>query len=157
MKRYVFHSLEAGPKAIARLLRVFPTDRLDERLDPNRYTAREIIAHLADVEEVHLGRMRKALATEGYKAEPFAHDERIVEHHYADKDVYHEAEVLESRREMTLGFLRDLTDEQLHRHFIAPSGDDIDIITYAELVVSHDMYHLEQLTQYLANEAAVLH
>lgn len=157
MKRYIFHALESGPLAIARLLRVFPTDRADEKLDPNRFTAREVIAHLADIEEVHLGRMRKALNSPGYKADPIDIDERINTHHYNDKNLYHEAEVLESRREMTLEFLRDLTDEQLHVHFVAPSGDDVDVLTYAMSIVSHDMYHIEQLTAYLANEAAVLH
>jgi hypothetical protein len=157
MKRYIFHSLEAGPKAIARLLRVFPTDRIDERLEANRFTAREVIAHLADIEEVHLGRLRSATNCDGYVAEKLDVDARITEHNYNSKNIYHEAEVFESRREMTLDFLRELTDEQLHRTFKAPSGEDVDLLTYAMSMVSHDMYHLEQLTQYLANEAAVAH
>ena len=157
MKRYIFHSLEAGPKAIARILRVFPPDRIDERLDTGRFTGREIIAHLADIEEVHLGRIHKAVSTDGYVAEKLDVDSRITEHNYASKNIYHEAEVFESRREMTLDYLRGLSDEDLHRKFTAPSGDEIDILTYAMSLVSHDMYHLEQITQYLANEAAVSH
>jgi|GEM_PF-899013 len=157
IKRYIFHSLEAGPKALARLLRVFPTERIDERLDENRFTAREVIAHLADIEEVHLGRIRKAIQQPGYRFEPIDQDDRINSHHYGDKNIYHEAEVMESRREMTMDFLRDLTEEQLHTKLVEPDGEEIDIMTYAASIVSHDMYHIEQLTAYLANEAAVLH
>lgn len=157
MKRYIFHSLESGPKAVARLLRVFPKDRLDERLETNRFTAREVLAHLADIEEVHLGRMRKAIQEPGYKMVPINVDERVVEHHYNEKDPYHEGEVFESRRIMTLDFLRDLTDEQLHTKCFDPKGEEIDVLSYAASMIAHDMYHLEQLTAYLANEAAVLH
>lgn len=157
MKRYIFHSLESGPRAIARILRVFPAERFDERLDPNRFTAREVIAHMADIEEVHLGRMRKAVANPGYRMEPTPIDDRANTHHYSDKDVYHESEVFESRREMLLDYLKGLTDEQLHTKCVAPTGDEIDVLTYAMSIVSHDMYHLEQVTAYLANEAALLH
>jgi hypothetical protein len=157
MKRYIFHSLEAGPRAIARILRVFPTERLDERLDTNRFTAREIIAHLTDIEEVHFARIKKVLSNPGYKIDAINAGERVETHHYHDKDVYHEVEVFESRREMTLELLRELTDEQLHIKCIAPSGEEIVLLEYAMSIVSHDMYHLEQLTAYLANEAALLH
>ncbi|MBS1705577.1 MAG: DinB family protein [Armatimonadetes bacterium] len=157
MKRYIFHALESGPKAIARILRVFPTDRLDERLEPNRFSAREVISHLADIEEVHFARCKKGVANPGYKIDPLDIESRSHAHHYADKDVYHEAEVFDSRREMLMDYLRGLTDEELHTKVVAPSGDDIDVLTYAMSIVSHDMYHLEQLTMYLANEAALLH
>lgn len=157
MKRYIFHSLEAGPKAIARILRVFPPDRLDERLEPNRFTAREILAHLCDLEEINFGRLHKAVANPGYRIEPVDNEALAAEHHYADKEMFHEAEVFETRREMTLDYLRTLSDEQLHSKCFAPSGDEIDVLTYAMSMVSHDMYHLEQLTMYLANEAALLH
>ncbi|MBL8087521.1 MAG: DinB family protein [Chthonomonas sp.] len=157
MKRYIFHSLESGPKAIARLLRVFPSDRLDEKLDSNRFTAREVIAHLADVEVIHLARLRKAVSEPGYKMVGFDSENQAIEHHYATKEVYHEAEVFESRREITLNYLRELTDAQLHTACVAPNGDQIDVLTYAMSIVSHDVYHFEQLTAYLANEAALLH
>jgi ribonuclease HIII len=58
---------------------------------------------------------------------------------------------------MTLDYLRELTDEQLHAKCFDPKGEEIDVLSYAASIIAHDMYHLEQLTAYLANEAAVLH
>jgi len=154
MKKYILHSLASGPKTIERLLRVFPKDRLDERKDSSRLTPREAIAHLADFERTHLDRIRSANKRPGTTLERIDLKQLAVEHHYSDKDVFHEAEVLESRRGLTIDYLYELSDEDLHKPLKTPDGEEINILEYAASIVSYDMLHLEQLSEFLANGAA---
>ncbi|MFW5697245.1 MAG: hypothetical protein ACOCX1_01650 [Fimbriimonadaceae bacterium] len=81
MKKYVFRALESGPKVVERLLRVFPKDRLDEQLAPNAFTARELVAHLADFEQIHLDRIRYATKHPGEAYEAIDAFERAREGH----------------------------------------------------------------------------
>ena len=75
-------------------------------------------------------------------------------HHYGDKDPFHEAEVFESRRETTAEYLRGLNEVDWKKTFIHPTNGEITIEAYMVEILEHDMYHIEQLSSYLANEVA---
>lgn len=152
----MIHALHSGPKVVERLMRAFPTDRLDDRLEHDRFSAREVIAHLADCEMVFLDRIRVANLRPGTAIEGFDPGQRAIEHHYSDKDVFHEAEVYESRRMMTIEYLENLTDEDLLKTFVAPSGDAVSIRDFLAKLLAHDLYHIEQLSAYFANEVATI-
>lgn len=145
-----------GPRVVERLLRVFPTDRLDDRIDADRFTAREVIAHLADYEQTVLDRIRVANTKPGSKVPFYDPDGRCTEHHFADKEVFHEGEVYESRREMTLDYLRDMSEEDWKKTFVNSVGDTYSVESYLVLVLSHDLEHIEQLSSYLATEVATI-
>src|SRR5690349_9708199 len=74
VRTYLLHSLEATPQLLARLVSPrpgmpTPMDLLrmemdwDGRPDPDRFTMREMVAHLADWEEIWLERVNR-IATE---------------------------------------------------------------------------------------------
>ena len=156
MRERLLHALHMGPRVVERLLRVFPTDRLDERIDADRFTAREVVAHLADYEQTVLDRIRVANLKPGAAVPAYDPDSRCNEHHYADKEVFHEAEVYESRREMTLDYLRDMSDEDLKKTFVNSVGDTVTVESYVVLVLGHDLEHIEQMSSYLATEVATI-
>ncbi len=156
MKKYIFHSLASGPKTIERLLRVFPKESLDERREPGRLTPREAIAHLADFEKTHLDRIRSATKKPDTTLDRINVSQLAAERRYAEKDVFHEAEVFESRRALTIEFLRGLTDEDLHKTLKTPDGESITILDYAASIVSHDMMYLERISEHLANGVATI-
>lgn len=149
-------SLTKGPKVVERLLRVFPTDRIDERIERDRFTAREVIAHLADYEQVVLDRIRVANLKPGHEVPFYDPDERAKEHHFHDKEIFHEAEVFESRREMTHDYLSQLSEEDWNKTFKRSDGVELTIHEYVGMVIAHDMDHIEQLSTYLATEAATI-
>ena len=156
MKKYILHSLASGPRTIERLLRVFPKDRLDERPSHGRLTAREAIAHLADFEQTHLDRIRYAKLHPGATLKRVDLDQLRLDNSYSEKDAFHEAEVLESRRYLTIEYLESLTDEDLHKPLQTPDGDEINILEYAASIISYDMYFLEQISEFLATEVATI-
>lgn len=155
MDKRVLTSLSQGPKIIERLLRVFPHDRLDDRIEADRFTAREVVSHLADYEQTVLDRIRAANQTPGRTVPDYDPDVQASLHGFADKEPFHEAEVFESRRGMTLAYLADLSDEDLEKTFQRAGAQPITIRQYLTLLLTHDMEHIEQVSAYLATEVAV--
>jgi hypothetical protein len=154
MRDDLISALNSSPKIVERLLRVFPKTRLDDRSETDRFTPREVIAHLADWEQVILDRVRVAKIRPGNPGPVEDPTQRAMTHHYGDKDVFHEAEVFESRRQTTLEYLRDLNEVDWKKTFIHQSMGEVTIEAYMINILEHDMYHLEQLSCYLANEVA---
>ena len=113
-------------------------------------------AHLADYEQTVLDRIRVANLKPGAAVPAYDPDSRCNEHHFADKEVFHEAEVYESRREMTLDYLRDMSDEDLKKTFVNSVGDTVTVESYVVLVLGHDLEHIEQMSSYLATEVATI-
>ena len=156
MRDHLISALCSSPKIVERFLRVFPTERLDDRPESDRFTPREVVAHIADWEQVVLDRVRVANMRPGYRVPDEDPGERAVVHHYGDKDVFHEAEVFESRRQTTMEYLARLDDADWEKTFIHPVRGEMTIHTYMVDILAHDMYHLEQLSCYFANEVATI-
>lgn len=149
-------TLGFAPKVIERLLRVFPHDRLDDRVEEDRFTAREVVAHLADYEKTVLDRIQVADHSPGREVPWYDPDTSCSEHKFGEKEVFHEAEVFESRRGMTIDFLKGLSPEDLQKTFKRPDGTSTTILEYVDGLVRHDFEHVEQLSAYLATEAATI-
>jgi hypothetical protein len=154
MRDDLLSALGSSPKVFERLLRVFPKSRLDDRPDSDRFTPREVIAHLADWEQVILDRVRVANLRPGSPGPVEDPSKRAHAHHYGDKDVFHEAEVFESRRQTTIEYLQGLNEVDWKKTFIHQNMGEITIEAYMVNILEHDMYHLEQVSCYLANEVA---
>lgn len=155
MDEYSLHALQSGPKIVERILRVFPHDRLDDRIDSDRFTAREVVSHLADYEQTVLDRIRVANTHPGRAVPDYDADEHANAHHFGEKEVFHEAEVYESRRGMTIDYLNELESSDYSKTFVW-NGKEISIADYLCHVLKHDLNHLEQISSYLATEAATL-
>jgi hypothetical protein len=156
MEKRMLHSLSFAPKVVERLLRVFPTAQLDDRIEPDRFTAREVIAHLADYEQEILDRVRVANLQPGREVPFYEPDERCASHHFGTKEVFHEGEVYESRRNMLIEYLEGLQKEDWQKTFKLPDGQSVSIYDYVFKIVMHDLEHIEQLSHYLATEVATI-
>lgn len=156
MEEGLFRALSSGPRVVERLLRVFPHERLDEKIEPERFTARQVVAHLADYEGTALDRIRAANLKPGRNVEWYDPDAQAANHHFHDKEVFHEAEVFESRRGMTLEYLQGLTEQDLDKTFVLPDNNSVSIRQYLAKLLCHDLEHMEQLSSYLATEVATL-
>lgn len=156
MDDFALHALQSGPKIVERVLRVFPHDRLDDRVDHDRFTAREVVAHLADYEQTVLDRIRVANISPGREVPNYDPDAHAAEHNFGDKGVFHEAEVFESRRGMTIEYLKELTTADYDKTFKRSDGTEFTIRDYVSHLMKHDLNHLEQISRYLATEVATI-
>lgn len=156
MQEWLISAFSKAPHVVERILRVFPHDRLDERVDKDRFTAREVIAHLADYEQVILESFRLAKSKPGSQLTKYDPDGQCEAHKFGEKDVFKEAEVFESRRLMTADFLREFSDADWNNELVTPSGKTITAKDYLMFMLAHDVEHLDQLSAYLAVEVATI-
>lgn len=149
MQPYLIRSLDLAPKAIARIVRSIPASRYDEKLQGNRFTIREVLAHLADFEPIFRGRIQQAAAEPGSKISSRDEEQMAIEHKYSEWNVEETLATFAKEREETITFLRSLQAESFESSVIHEQLGPMTLNDLAGFVSSHDVYHIEQLTEYL--------
>lgn len=151
MNFYLMISIEFGPQVIRRLVdQVDPAD-WDRTLNPDRFTPREIVAHLADWEPIMRGRIRTALREPGSPILAYDEGQLAIDHKYSGTDPVEQAETFIRERRITAELLRQITsDEEWARAVTHPERGSQSVEDQANLLLGHDLYHIEQLTEYLA-------
>ncbi|MCA1596932.1 MAG: DinB family protein [Chloroflexi bacterium] len=147
-RRYLFTALESAPGLFTVLLDKLTGAEADRRPDPDRFTLREVMAHLADWELIFLQRMER-VCTEDFPEIPGIDEgQRAIDQGYGSTDPLEQLELFRERREQTVQYLRDRSPEEWQR-----SGNrrEIGVLTLeslATLLPLHDMYHLDQAAEW---------
>ncbi|HWD39348.1 MAG TPA: DinB family protein [Fimbriimonas sp.] len=149
MNFYVLRSIEFGPTVLERILAQIPEEQYDARPDPDRFTLREAVAHLADWESIFLDRMRQVLDSPGCLIESIDEEELAVEREYAKQDVRENLAKFKSRRAETTQFVRSLTPDDFKKTCRRDQYPDMTLEDWANLLVCHDMWHLEHASESL--------
>lgn len=142
-------AIELTPSALRRIVDCVRVDKLQEKIEEDRFSLTEMVAHLADWEDIFLDRMRLAHEHPGSTVVAYDEGERAVEKHYATRDIQHELDVFENRRRDTVDFLRSLCPDDLRKSFRHPERGDVSIEEALTMLLGHDLYHLEQATHFL--------
>lgn len=143
---YILNGLEAAPVVQARILS--GSVDWDKRPDPSRFTLREMIAHLADWDEIWAMRVDRFLNEDHPMLESI--DEGVIaeERGYASQDPLANLELYRSRRAALVAKLRALPLESWsrtgHREFVG----DMNLFEMAALITGHDGYHLKQAIEF---------
>lgn len=146
MHVYLFPALEKSPEVFASLLRSIPRDVLDEPSSPGRFTPREVIAHLADWEPIlREERIAAPIASPGLTVAAYDEGELAERNNYAAKDPHEQAALYAVERQKTVALLKSLTEEQWRLSMKHPERGEMTVYDMANLLVGHDMYHVEQL------------
>jgi hypothetical protein len=142
--------LDAAPATLGRLVE----GRSDEELSqhpPGKWSAREIVAHLADDELVGAYRIRMILSAPGTDIQAFDQDVWAATGRYSASDTSSALALFRLLREANLTLLRALSDEEWDQFGIhAERGRESvrDIVRY---YAGHDLNHLRQIEAILGN------
>lgn len=144
---YLLEGLEALP-IIARILleRTDPI-RLDTPTGPDRFTPREVIAHLADWEPRLRGRIVTALKDPGAAVPTWDEGELAIENGYATCDWREQVDTFTKQRQETIALLKRLGPEDWRRTFTHPERGPMTVEDQAAFLLGHDLYHAEQFAQ----------
>ncbi|MFZ4507509.1 MAG: DinB family protein [Fimbriimonas sp.] len=137
------------PTIIERLLDQIPVGRFSESLSPDRFTLVEVVAHLADWEEIWLDRLVVAVEHPGSTFELYDEGQRAIDKKYAQKDIRHELAVFASRRRDTITFLEELAAEKWASPAVHPEAGPMTVKDFTQLISGHDIYHVEQISAYV--------
>ncbi len=142
----------ATGKKLARFIKGKSPAALRKRRAPDKWSAAEILAHLADVEVVQSWRMRSILGQPGIAIQAFNQDAWVVAGHYDKKDARKSLEQFLVLREMNLALLKTLTDEQWKHHGMHSERGEESIERIVRMVAGHDINHLQQIEALLARK-----
>jgi uncharacterized damage-inducible protein DinB len=151
--RYLFAALEAAPDLFERLLAGLSPEEADRRPDPDRFTIREVMAHLADWEPVFLERMRRICREHEPVMEGYDEGQWAIDHDYAHADVAEQLRLFRERRVEMVGFLRARTPADWAREGERPEIGRVTLEALVLLVPLHDTYHVRQVVAWRQQKA----
>lgn len=144
--KYLVPGLRATPVVLARLLADLTPAQTDARPDPERFTVREVVAHLADWEAVCHARLQRTLQEDSPELPNWDEDEAAVVGRYDQSDIAERLAVFTERRAATVALLEACAPEDWRRTS-RRDGSPSDLLGMAAIHLGHDGYHLEQIAR----------
>ena len=101
----------AGVDEVVQALKDFPEDSIAAHPLPGKWSAREIVHHLADSETTSAQRLRKLLAEEFPVIQGYDQDKYAILLRYNVRDIAPALEAFRAARKTTLQLIESMTDE----------------------------------------------
>jgi hypothetical protein len=136
-------ALADTPERIRTLVERWPAGTFEKSYAPGKWTARQVLVHLAQTEMALPMRVRFALGQEGYTAQPFDQDRWMPLEQDTDARVALDAYT--SLRRMNVALFQRLTPGQRARTFTHPEYGELNVWWVAAQMAGHDLHHLRQL------------
>ena len=151
-RHYLLLDLESAPDVLARLLADTPDPAVyDRRPDPDRFTLREMVAHLADWEAMFLERLTKTRDEENAILQGLDEGQVAIDNDYAHADPAECLARYKAGRVKIVSLLPGLVPEQWGRTGRHTEIGPITLEEQAILIAAHDGYHRQQTLEWLAH------
>lgn len=145
MDPYLIRALEMTPRLCEREVRG-ANGAFDARPDPARFSMREVIAHLADWEPITLERIRTGVEKSGSRIAAYDESQMAIDHDYARSNPLERIGAWRQMRAQTIEYLKGLSQADFDKKVVHPERGEMTVADIAHMLVSHDVYHLEQLS-----------
>jgi uncharacterized damage-inducible protein DinB len=146
--------LEATPSTLSRLVAGRSDELLRRQPAPGRWSATEIVAHLADVEMVIGWRVRLILGAPGTPLQPFDQDSWAAAEKYNDVPLALALEAHRGLRALNLRLFRSLSPEQWEFFGMHGERGKESIRKIVNHLAGHDINHLRQIEAIVATVRA---
>ena len=107
---------------------------------PGKWTAAQLLTHMAQCECVYGDRVRMALAQDGYTVQPFDQDAWL--HREAQTDGWVAFRAYDAARQMNLSLFRSLTAGERAKVLYHPERGEIHVEWILEILAGHERHHL---------------
>lgn len=151
VRKYVLTALAGTPDVLEKLLQGLASNDpiWDYRPEPQRFTLREILAHLADWDPIFRARLIRTVKEHEPALDDIDEGQVAIDRDYAHQDPIANLKRLRQGREATTAFLRGLNDEDWDRAATKPPIGRVTVESQVALIVGHDGYHTQQIAQWL--------
>lgn len=144
--KYVVDGVAATPRVLFALLSGSPD--FDRRTDPERFTLREMIAHVADWDAIFAERIERARDEDNPFLPSVDEGQLAVERGYSSQDPATNLARFSESRAKLVALLQSLQpadwDRVAHREFVG----DVTMFQLAAIILGHDAYHLRQAAEF---------
>src|SRR5271170_4820909 len=147
--RNAMETVAQTPARVASLLSTIGEKRVGEAPAPGKWSAREIIAHLADCELVFAFRLRQTLADDNPVVQPFDQDKWAAV--YPGIGAAHALAAFTAIRKWNLELLARVLPGAGSRPVTHPERGTMTFLTIVETMAGHDINHLGQLARIAAS------
>jgi len=138
-----FQVIAATAKQLSSLMDTIGPQRVEQAPAPGKWSAREILCHLADCELVFAYRLRQALAENHHVIQPFDQDQWA--RNYGAYTVSQALALFSAAREWNLALLRSVSPEAMEKQVTHPERGTMTFRTMVETMGGHDINHLRQI------------
>ena len=138
-------ALRAHVEELAGVLRALPAERL-ERPVSDGWTARQVLAHLADFELIAAVRVRVMLSVDRPMLPAYGQED-FTDRFWSVETPAEALERLAVTRRSTVRVLEALTDADWDRTAVHPERGEERLHRTVEMLVRHDRLHLAQLRE----------
>jgi hypothetical protein len=146
--RPALETLEASAARVEALAQRIGPSSMSRAWAPGKWTARDILAHLADAEIATGFRLRQALAQDDHVIQPFEQDDWAKR--YGQLDGMAAARAFTALRAWNLDLVRTMTPGDLARPVMHPERGMETIGILVKMLAGHDLNHIAQLEQIAA-------
>lgn len=140
------------PNKIESLLAALGPERANQSPAPGKWSAREIVCHLADCETVFAFRIRQALAEENHVVQPFDQDKWAK--NYAAYDTDEALALFSATRAWNLRLIDSLPAEAFEKRLTHPERGEMALRVVIETMGGHDVNHIRQIETIVGRTAA---
>jgi len=131
------------PRRLAQLVETIGPERLEVSPAPGKWSARQILCHLADCEIVFAYRLRQALTQEHHVIQPF--DQERWANFYEPCDAYTALNVFTAVRDWNVRLISGMTPDDLLKKLTHPERGEMHVAIVVETMAGHDLNHLAQI------------
>ncbi len=135
--------LAETPERIEEMVRGWDLSRWGVPYAAGKWSAAQVVLHLAHDEIGWGSRVRLAITQDGYVAQPFDGGAWVVLETPISPDVAREA--FSALRRLNVALYRRLTPEQKERVIRHPEFGDISVEWVIRVLAGHDLHHLQHL------------
>jgi hypothetical protein len=150
-RRALIEKYREGYRVVSDALRGISDQELDARPAPDKWSAREIVHHLADSEMTSAIRLRRLIAEERPVIQGYDQDEFVRRLAY-DRPVQSSLDAFRAARQTTAEILERLTEMDWTREGIHSESGRYTVERWLEIYAIHAHTHAEQI--HLARAAA---
>ena len=135
----------AGYDEVVAALKDFPKELLTARPLPGKWSAREIVHHLADSESTSAIRLRRLLAEDHPVIEGYDQDQFAIRLKYNEREIEPSLEALRSARATTTQILNLMTEADWNREGEHTESGRYTVEDWLEIYAAHAHNHASQI------------
>jgi uncharacterized damage-inducible protein DinB len=150
-KYFIEHGYGSLPTLLENALKGITDAELDARPDPERFTLREVVCHLADWEPIWLERVTRIVKEDAPVLPGYDEEQMVIDNDYAHQSLNSALERFKTGREALVAFLLTCEDDDWNRLGVREGVGEMTLIILSAMILGHDLYHLKQIQDYRNN------
>ena len=140
-----------SPSSVASLLEAIGSANASKAPAPGKWSAAEIVAHLADCELAFGFRLRQTLAEDNHTIQPFDQERWAASSAYSEIGADQALATFTALRNWNLQLIARVLPAAANRAVNHPERGAMTFQTIVETMAGHDLNHLEQLARIAAS------